>query len=547
MKAKWLGSLILLSLLMFNSYAHAQLNKKVDGDATPVKFVFVENDNDDNYFVTPGGVLDPRMTGASDWTGLKADGTGFNYQQSLGYINDGFNRPLTANNKFDMWIENSPASNPLLGLRCINWYKGCDMATSLIQPKATDNNGFYGVTVPSGGAMWMHGMISGSLYQYLQQIPVGGSFSMIINTCQTSADYDASSGARCIDQASGEWHARRVTHTKGAHLKLLNTGALSDIYVNSDGVPTLGEGNIDCKIQTINGLNGVSCKMISYNLQVNSLSNSSIHIFPSINNSNLASKISSGDMQFSLDGNSWKKVNGISQYYTFNEMKSSSAVYLFFSSNFFKQLVGLGLSDINTKNLFNFRFQNTTSPESGWYEFSTSSSIDIKPRDFSVSIISDEYTSNPHHEGNVGEGNPSLDFGYIVTTSGKTKADEVLVKVTGPAQDIGGRSYCIFSSPDNKEKVPFPATLSFFTMSGDSKSYDTGCDDKWHDMTDAMWTSSPWNDSSGAKGEFDKANVKFSIQMDDKISQKTVENNEWFGEVSASGEIHVKATWRHIN
>lgn len=121
MKAKWLGSLILLSLLMFNSYAHAQLNKKVDGDATPVRFVFVENDNDDNYFVTPGGVLDPRMTGASDWTGLKADGTGFNYQQSLGYIDDGFNRPLTANNKFDMWIENSPASNPLLGLRCINW------------------------------------------------------------------------------------------------------------------------------------------------------------------------------------------------------------------------------------------------------------------------------------------------------------------------------------------------------------------------------------------------------------------------------------------
>ncbi|MDU1425905.1 MAG: hypothetical protein E6921_13880, partial [Klebsiella michiganensis] len=28
---------------------------------------------------------------------------------------------------------------------------------------------------------------------------------------------------------------------------------------------------------------------------------------------------------------------------------------------------------------------------------------------------------------------------------------------------------------------------------------------------------------------------------------RTVEDNGWFGEVSASGEIHVQATWRNIN
>ncbi|MDE4771644.1 hypothetical protein PXW85_26915, partial [Klebsiella pneumoniae] len=42
--------------------------------------------------------------------------------------------------------------------------------------------------------------------------------------------------------------------------------------------------------------------------------------------------------------------------------------------------------------------QNTTSPESGWYEFSTSNTLIIKPRDFSISIISDEYTSAPSRE-----------------------------------------------------------------------------------------------------------------------------------------------------
>ncbi|STM20550.1 putative fimbrial protein [Escherichia coli] len=52
-----------------------------------------------------------------------------------------------------------------------------------------------------------------------------------------------------------------------------------------------------------------------------------------------------------------------------NEMKSADSIYVFFSSNFFKQMVNLGISDINTKDLFNFRFQNTTSPESGCMNF----------------------------------------------------------------------------------------------------------------------------------------------------------------------------------
>ena len=125
-----------------------------------------------------------------------------------------------------MWLENSPVSHPLTGLRCINWYAGCDMATSLILPQTTDASGFYGATVTSGGAKWMHGMMSDAFYQYLQQMPVGGSFTMTINACQTSVNYDASSGARCKDQASGNWYVRNVTHTKAANLRLINTHSL---------------------------------------------------------------------------------------------------------------------------------------------------------------------------------------------------------------------------------------------------------------------------------------------------------------------------------
>ncbi len=76
--------------------------------------------------------------------------------------------------------------------------------------------------------------------------------------------------------------------------------------------------------------------------------------------------------------------------------------------------------------------------------------------------------------------------------------------MTGPAQAIGGRSYCLFSSADGTAQVPFPASLSFITQSGATKSYDAGCDDSWHDMTDALWLTTPWTDISGEVGQMDK-------------------------------------------
>lgn len=513
--------------------------------AAPTRtFIFIENNNDDNYFVTPAGTIDPRMTGSNRWTGLKYTGAGTIYQQSLGYVDDGYNTTVPLGYKFDMWLEDSPASHPLRGLRCINWYVGCNMDTSLILPQVADENGFYGVSRPtSGGAMWAHGMMADSFYHALQQMAVGNTFSMKINFCYTSVSYDASAGERCKDQASGTWYSRIVTHTKGAHLKLISTNALSEVFINSDGVPTLGEGNADCKIQTIGSLSGMACKMVNYTLQSNGVSNTSVHIFPSISNSALASAVSSRDMQFSLDGSSWKLMNS---YYSFNEMKSAEAIYIFFSSNFFKQMVNLGISDINTRDLFNFRLSNLNTGESGWYEFSTSNTIIVKPRDFSISIISDDYTESPVRTGNVGAEEPELNFGYIVTTSGRTAADEVLIKVVGDTRTINGRAYCVFSSADGTTQVPFPAGLSFTTQSGVVKTYDVGCDSGWRDMTDALWISSPWNDISGDVGLMNKTTVNFAIQMNDPLSLRTIEDDGWFGDVSASGTIYVQATWRDI-
>lgn len=332
MRVNLLITMIIFALIWPVTALRAAVSKTTWADAPAREFVFVENNSDDNFFVTPGGALDPRLTGANRWTGLKYTGSGTIYQQSLGYIDNGYNTGLYTNWKFDMWLENSPVSSPLTGLRCINWYAGCNMTTSLILPQTTDASGFYGATVTSGGAKWMHGMLSDAFYQYMQQMPVGSSFTMTINACQTSVNYDASSGARCKDQASGNWYVRNVTHTKAANLRLINTHSLAEVFINSDGVPTLGEGNADCRTQTIGSRSGLSCKMVNYTLQTNGLSNTSIHIFPAIANSSLASAVGAYDMQFSLNGSSWKPVSNTAYYYTFNEMKSADSIYVFFST-----------------------------------------------------------------------------------------------------------------------------------------------------------------------------------------------------------------------
>lgn len=536
--------LLLGALVAFNAMA---VKKTPLGDAPSREYVFVENQSDNNFFVTPGSILDPRMTGANSWTGLKYGGSGVKYQVGLGYIDDGSNRVLSAGNKFDMWLEGFPVSHPMTGLRCINWYKGCNLDTSLISPEATDDKGFYGVSVTSGDAKWSHGMLSDSFFLFLEQQAVGSRFSMLINSCQTRINYNASAGERCKDQSTGYWYERKVTHVKAAHLRFVNTNALAEVFINSDGIPTLGEGSTDCHSQVIGKVNGLACKMVNYNLQTNGLSNVSIHIFPAIANASLQSAIKSEDMQFSLDGNSWKKVNGISSYYTFNDLKSSSNIYVFFSSNLFKNLVKLGLSDTESNGLFNFRFHNDLSPESGWYEFSTSNRIIIKPRNFSVSIRSDDYSIAPSREGKVGASAPDLEFGYIVNTSGKTAADNVQIKVTGPSQYVNGRPYCIFSSADGQTRVPFPAHLSFTTSNNAEKNIATGCDDTWHDMTDALWIGTPWSDASDGTGILNKSTVKFAIEMNNPISLKSIDNRDWYGDVSASGEIHVKATWHNVN
>lgn len=70
MRVNLLIAMIIFALIWPATALRAAVSKTTWADAPAREFVFVENNSDDNFFVTPGGALDPRLTGANRWTGL---------------------------------------------------------------------------------------------------------------------------------------------------------------------------------------------------------------------------------------------------------------------------------------------------------------------------------------------------------------------------------------------------------------------------------------------------------------------------------------------
>ncbi len=80
---------------------------------------------------------------------------------------------------------------------------------------------------------------------------------------------------------------------------------------------------------------------------------------------------------------------------------------------------------------------DTTSPESGWYEFSTSNTLIINPV-ISASVLSPMNILRHRRGGICWQRRVGTRFRVYRNHQRKTAADEVLIKVTGPAQVIGG-------------------------------------------------------------------------------------------------------------
>ncbi|MEV3821852.1 hypothetical protein ACKKBJ_17910 [Aeromonas dhakensis] len=518
----------------------AAVSKTVWGDAPLRNFLFIENQEDNNLFVAPTDALDPRLTGANAWTSLKGNG-----QVSLAYVDNGYNTDIN-NWNVDMW-EIGPIHRPYTNQRCIMTYTRCDpdTAEAVNKPAVVDDQGFYGLIGASAG--WGHGKLSPSFFDYLRSMPVGSVLQREMNLCRTKQNYDAASGARCINQSSGNWYVRKMQHKKAGHIKFTQTNAISEVTVDSNGNPYVLPGSRGCENYVLGSRDGILCRFLDYNFNEDgSQSYSEPYLYTNVKNSALNSAIASADLQMSSDLTSWVNKGG---RYNVSKLRGQTSVYLFMSSNFFKQVVKLGLQDQLTRNLINFNMRNGHAPESGYYEFSGTTEIIIKPRQFSVSILSSEGITNPYREGEIGK--DVLSFQYNISDSGPVSAD-VLEMIL--AQDKGNpyQGYCTFYPADSQEPenaVPIPARLVFdSTRYGANYRHPIGCDRVPVDIrTLAIKDSQPahnWVDPNGNPGITRFYLLTLDFDLTDPRAAQTTEGSMWEGERHQSGTLTIKGSWR---
>lgn len=507
-------------------------------DADLRHLLFIENQEDNNLFITPTDYLDPRLSGGNAWTSDSR-------QVSLAYADNGYNYTVT-NDNIDMW-ENGPIRYPYINQRCIKSWSGCDPQTAeaVNKPNVVNETGFFGLTKAATG--YAHAKLSASFFDYLRTMPVGATLNREMNLCRTTRAYDAASGERCIDQSSGTWYVRKVQHKKAGHLRFIQTNAISEVIVDSNGAPYVLPGSQGCENYRLGTRDGILCRFLDYDFsQDGSQSFSDPYVYTNIRNAALNSAIASADVQMSANLTNWASKGAD---YKIGYLNGQSSIYLFLSSNFFKQVVRLGLQDQLTRSLINFNMRNVKAPESGFYEFSGTTEIVIKPRDFSVSILSSEGVSNPYREGQVGK--DILSFSYNISDSGPISADMLEISIS---QDRGSpyRGYCTFYPAGSfapEQAVPIPTRLVFDSVAhGAGSRHAIRCDRTPVDIrTLGIQDNQPpqeWNDPVNGQGITRFYKLALEFDLTDPMVQRTMGDEMWEGEVEQSGTITIKGTWR---
>lgn len=498
-------------------------------------YMFIDNDVDDEYFITTSS-LSPRFTGANIWTKYKTN------QRSLGYMgNSGWSY---SNRYFDLWIDNSPINQPFLGLRCMSTGANCP-ASGYIPADVLDKDGFYhamsGNSVANG--YYGAGVLSQSAYEYFRNRPVGTIDSLQLNLCymDSKADYDFASGVRCKDLPSGgKWVYYTMNLEKVSHLTLNSTGAMAEVWIASDGTPSVNLGSELCQMGVVGSASGIICKMVSYSFQETKTLTTSLDFRMVIDTTLLGFSPSSSDVKYSGDGASWTNFGSTS---TYNKVfkPSGEYIYVFLSNAFFKKALKAGTDLTNKDELFTFYFDNSVTPQSGYYQFTPSTLINIIPREYGISIIASDGSAHPKASGKIGSETP-ITFEYKVTTSASRQADSITAQVTGDAINIYGQPYSLFTSADETLKVPVPAFLEWTSAAGNAVRVRNSCGENPVDMTNAAWVQTAWN-ANVNDGFFFTTTLKLLFPMDDSHSQFTTDGHDWMGTVSATGDVKVTATW----
>ncbi len=138
---------------------------------------------------------------------------------------------------------------------------------------------------------------------------------MTINACQTSVNYDASSGARCRIRppATGMFATSPIRKQQIAVDKYPLAGG--SIYQQRRST-ALGEGNADCRTQTIGSRSGLVVRWLTIPCKRTD-SATPQSIIPG--DRQLVVSLGRRGVRYavSLNGSSWKPVSNTAYYYTF--------------------------------------------------------------------------------------------------------------------------------------------------------------------------------------------------------------------------------------
>ncbi|MGL5386208.1 MAG: fimbrial protein [Enterobacterales bacterium] len=500
-------------------------------------YVFVENQVDGEYFLAEDD-LNPRFTGANMFTKYTAS-----RQDSMGYIGYSLAPSISANNYADIWLENSPIDRPFIGNRCMRNSSRCP-DTGFLPAEYLGKEGAYRIYRGNalGESNYARGIFSDSAYEYFRGVPVGRTELYKLRWCSTTAYYNPAAGQTCASTGA-RIGGHEITITKAGHIRLESTNALQEIFIDSNGNPSIGMGSELCKIGYVGAQSGIICKMLTYDFTGSMFTRMYLTLQANTSALGFAPSNANGMVSMSPNGaGNWVNYDvrtRASNMFT----PGNGAIYVFMPQTFLKNLIARGVDLTTSREFFTFLFTNTAAPQSGFYEFSPSNTILLRPRDFGISILSKDLELNPKREGRVGGKEQPIVFDYVVTTSGPRQANDVIAQVAGPKGQLNGRPYCVFSSSDGRLQVPFSAYLAYTNNIGQVVRSRASCDNTVVNLNAARWQRTPWAVPAHNDGSFYRTDLSLSFPMNEADSMYTMEGRDWMGVVSATGEVRVTAIW----
>ncbi|HIF9482185.1 hypothetical protein IHC92_18970 [Photobacterium damselae subsp. damselae] len=522
--------ILLLSLISIHAYA---VNGTVRTDAND--FIFIENDQDsDMYIGLATSHFDPRLTGSSAWVKYSRS-----KQISLGYAGMGVDKYLYSGYLLDIWDENSPIRQPYISQSCWTKDSGCNPATSTptTAPYRVDNKGFYGLVTTHNHEDYAR--LSNSFYQYVKAMPVDSSLSRDMNVCYIKGSYGFDNTKKCVDQPNHVLRTYHLTHTKKAHIKVMKTDAFSDIFIDTNGNPTIAPGSKGCEFLNLSGYDGIACDFVKFDIKAggpNSYFDDTKFkiVFPDP----VFAPDSSSHVKISIKGESWSSSN-----YSRNveDMLGHDTFQVFFSNRYLKKVISNSTKDSTLlNNLLYLEFSHDTATKSGYYEVSGSTTINVKPRDYAVSIISTDGLLHPRKEGKVGI--DKLNFEYTVMQSAPVRSTsyELELSQDNPGTDSNGN--CLFyrkGSHDKSTAVAVPAYIKFLEKSGSYFNKKVNCDNGIVSLNDIKEDTAV----SDGFGLILHSKVNLIFDLRDPSLAKDMSGNDWEGNASQSGKVTLRAIW----